>query len=174
MISATSGPWAWTQSSRSTPTFQCITFYSLLVFEEIVVLKIYLVKHPKSMTRITFEFTRIRKSIGSTHRDIFTKLYNTMTGATGTRLKAKGWRYRVDDTIRQRHFVSGESHQWFKIWRSCWIAIHQKIRWSAKDLMWISVLNQKKGCKGIGLWKHMNMPKLEYEGFTIFKIEDQK
>jgi hypothetical protein len=93
------------------PLLQCITFHSLLVFEEMVVLKIYLVKHQKSMTRITFEFTRIRESIGSTHRDIFTKLYNTIIGVTNTRSKAKGWRYGVDDAIRQRHFVAGESHQ---------------------------------------------------------------
>src|SRR3989337_2993189 len=93
------------------PPLQCTTFHSLLIFEEIVVLRIYPVKHQKSMTRITFEFTRIRESIGSTHRDIFTKLYNTITGATGTRSKVKGWQFGVDDTIRQRHFVSGESPQ---------------------------------------------------------------
>jgi hypothetical protein len=33
------------------PLLQCITLHSLLVFEEIEVLKIYLVKHQKSMTR---------------------------------------------------------------------------------------------------------------------------
>src|SRR3954464_1458872 len=49
---------------------QCITFHSPLVFEEVVVRKIYLVKHQKSMTHISFEFTRIREGIGSTHRGI--------------------------------------------------------------------------------------------------------
>ena len=52
------------------PLLQCITFYSLLVFEEFVVRKIYLVKHQKSMTHVSFEFTRIREGIGSTHRGI--------------------------------------------------------------------------------------------------------
>src|SRR3989337_4609036 len=46
------------------PLLQCITFHSLLIFEEIVVRKIYLAKNQKSMTRITFKFTRIRESIG--------------------------------------------------------------------------------------------------------------
>jgi hypothetical protein len=36
------------------PLLQCITFHSLLVFEEVVVFKIYLAKHYKSMTRENF------------------------------------------------------------------------------------------------------------------------
>ena len=52
------------------PLLQCITFHSLLVFEKFVVRKIYLVKHQKSMTHISFEFTRISEGIGSTRRGI--------------------------------------------------------------------------------------------------------
>ena len=52
------------------PLLQCITFHSLLVFEEFVVRKIYLVKHQKSKTHISFKFTRIREGIGSTRRGI--------------------------------------------------------------------------------------------------------
>ena len=36
------------------PLFQCITFHSLLAFDKVVVLKFYLAKHQKSMTRENF------------------------------------------------------------------------------------------------------------------------
>ena len=52
------------------PLLQCITFHSPLIFEEFVVRKIYLVKHEKNMTHVSFEFTRIREGIGSSHCDI--------------------------------------------------------------------------------------------------------
>ena len=68
------------------PLIQCLTFHSLLVFEEMVVRKIYLVKHQKSMTRITFEFTHI----GGKHmfdpsgqlRNIYHKLAGVMNSSS--------------------------------------------------------------------------------------------
>jgi hypothetical protein len=89
------------------PLLQCITFHSLLAFEEIVVLRIYLVKHQKSMTRITFEFTRIRESIGSTQRDNFTKLYNHQP-KQGVRVRKQSIEVKTDDTIYRRYWVPRE------------------------------------------------------------------
>ena len=54
MIRSTSCPWAWTQVQGRLPLLQCITFHSLLTFDEVAVLKFYLVKHQKSMTRENF------------------------------------------------------------------------------------------------------------------------
>ena len=42
MIRSTSCPWAWTQVQGRLPLLQCITFHSLLAFDEVVVLKFYL------------------------------------------------------------------------------------------------------------------------------------
>ena len=54
MIRSTSCPWAWTQVQGRLPLLQCITFHPLLAFDEVAVLKFYLAKHQKSMTRENF------------------------------------------------------------------------------------------------------------------------
>ena len=54
VIRSTSCPWAWTQVQGRLPLLQCITFHSLLTFDEVAVLKFYLVKHQKSMTHENF------------------------------------------------------------------------------------------------------------------------
>ena len=51
---STSCPWAWTQVQGRLPLLQCITFHSLLTFDEVAVLKFDLVKHQKSMIRENF------------------------------------------------------------------------------------------------------------------------
>ena len=54
MIRSTWCPWAWTQVQGRLPLLQCITFHLLLAFDEVVVLKFYLAKYQKSMTRENF------------------------------------------------------------------------------------------------------------------------
>ena len=88
------------------PLLQCITFHSLLVFEEFVVRKIYLVKHQKSMTHISFEFTRIREGIGSTSRGIL-GTYTTNFRIKIYQLKSRAWLTKAEHTIYQRHYISG-------------------------------------------------------------------
>ena len=88
------------------PLLQCITFNSLIVFEEFVVRKIYLVKHQKSMTHISFEFTRIREGVGSTHQGIL-GTYTTNFGVNITSSKVDH-RSKADDTIYQRHYIPME------------------------------------------------------------------
>ena len=92
------------------PLLQCITFHSLLVFEEFVVRKIYLVKHQKSMTHISFEFTRIREGIGSTRRGIL-GTYTTNFRIKIYQLESRAWLTKADDRIYQRHYVSGQNSQ---------------------------------------------------------------
>ena len=94
-------------SSRSLPLLQCITFHSLLVFEEIVVRKIYLVKHQKSMTHISFEFTWISEGIGSTRRGIL-GTYTTNFGIRIYQLESRAWLTKGEDSIYQRLYVSKE------------------------------------------------------------------
>ena len=52
------------------PLLQCITFHSLLTFEEVVVLKFYLAKYQKNMTRENSRIPQIKEGIGSTHQGI--------------------------------------------------------------------------------------------------------
>src|SRR3954471_8076942 len=89
------------------PLHQCITFHSLLVFEEFVVRNIYLVKHQKSMTHISFEFTRVREGIGSTCRGIL-GTYTTNFRIKIYHLESRAWLTKADDRTYQRHYVSGE------------------------------------------------------------------
>ena len=92
------------------PLLQCITFHSLLVFEEIVVRKIYLVKHQKSMTHISFEFTWISEGIGSTRRGIL-GTYTTNFRIKIYQLESRAWLTKADDRIYQRQYVSGQNSQ---------------------------------------------------------------
>ena len=48
------------------------------------------------------------------------------------------------------------------------ITIQQRTWWSTKDMMWVSVLNQKrKECKCNRLWDHLNNSKLKCKGIMI-------
>ena len=125
------------------PLLQCITFHSLLVFEDFVVRKIYLVKHQKSMTHISFEFTRIREGIGSTHRGIL-GTYTTNFSVRIYQLESRACLAKADDRIYQRHYVSGEELKDLRIGRNCQIIIHKRIWLTTKNLMWVTMLNQKE------------------------------
>ena len=55
------------------------------------------------------------------------------------------------------------------------IIIQQRTWWSTKDLIWVSILNQKrKECKCNRLWKHLNNSQLKCKGIMISKTKDQK
>jgi hypothetical protein len=83
------------------PLLQCITFHSLLVSEEIVVLKIYPVKHQKSMTRRIFWVLADGRSIGSTHRDIL-RIHTTINQDMGREFES-----RVSKSKQMIQFTEG-------------------------------------------------------------------
>ena len=116
------------------PLLQCIIFHSLLVFEEFVVRKIYLVKHHKSKTHISFKFTRIREGIGSTRRGILG------TYTTNFRIKIYQLESRAVLTKQRIQFTrgimyQGKIHKFNEYEGHCRIIIQPRIWRSIKDLM---------------------------------------
>ena len=147
MLRSTSCPWAWTQSSRSTPT------YSMHNLSFIALLKMIWVRRPTWwITRgvwpvKTFEFTQIKEGIGSTQRGFLEHIPWT-SGVNNTSSKVEhGWQGRGYN-LPKALCIREKGSQVYWIWRALSDKIQQRIRWSTRDLMWASVLNhQKKECK---------------------------
>ena len=70
MISSTSGPWAWTQGSTSTPTSLMHNFSFTSRLCQSCRIENLSKERPVDITRIIFGFTQIREAIDSTHRGI--------------------------------------------------------------------------------------------------------
>ena len=115
-------------------------------------LKFYLAKYQKSMTRENSRVHTVREGIGSTHRGIL-GTYTTNIRSNYHQLESRAWL-----TKQRIQFTKGIIYPWkgsqgYWIWRTMSDEIQQWIRWSTTELMWVSVLNQrKKECTGIRLW----------------------
>ena len=107
MISSTSGPWAWTQSSRSTPTSSRpnLSFTSRL--RRSCRAENYLVKHQNGMTCVNLRVhTVFREGIGSIHWGVLeTYTSNFKCKITSSKVE---YGYQAEDTNYQRHYISME------------------------------------------------------------------
>ena len=143
MIVYTSRPWAWTQGSRSTPTSpkHNLTFTSR--FDNGISVESYTWWNTRWVWPVkTSEFTHSKEGIGSTHQGVL-RTYTTNFGVNNTSSKVDHCS-KADDTIYQGIIYPWKGSQGYSIWRTLSDKIQQRNRWSTRDLMWASVLNQRK------------------------------
>ena len=108
MIRSTSCPWAWTQSSRSTPTspMHNLSFTSCIRWSCMV--ENYLVKYQKGMAcENLWVHTVFREGIGSIHRGIL-ETYTTSFKSKYHQLESRAWLAKSENKIYQWHYVSGK------------------------------------------------------------------
>ena len=106
MIRSTSCPWAWTQSSRSTPTspMHNLSFTSRIRWSCMV--ENYLVKYQKGMACENLRVhTVFREGRGSTQRGIV-ETYTTSFNSKYHHLESRAWLAKSRNRIYQRHYVS--------------------------------------------------------------------
>ena len=84
------------------PFLQCITFHSLLVFEEIVAQKIYLAKYQKSKTR---ENSRVHSNYRRQKFNPSGHFYESIQPSTKQKIRVRKQSIKVkaDDTIYRRY-----------------------------------------------------------------------
>ena len=87
------------------PLLQCITFHSLLVFEEIVVQRIYLAKYQKSKTR---ENSRVHTDYGRHKFNPSGHFYESIQPSTKQRYEFKS---RVSESKQMIQFTEGIMYQ---------------------------------------------------------------
>ena len=108
MRRCTSCPWAWTQSSRSTPTspMHNLSFTSRVWWSCSV--ENFIWKNTRRVWLMkTFEFTHVMEGIGSTHRGIV-ETYTTSFNSKYHQLESRAWLAKSRNRIYQRHYVSKE------------------------------------------------------------------
>ena len=152
MISYTSCPWAWTQGSRSTPTSSMYNLPFTSRFDKGISVESFTWWNTRWVWLVkTFEFTHIKEGIGSTRQGIM-ETYTTSFNSKYHQLESRAWlrKQRIQFTKGIMYPRKGSQGYW--IWRTLSDKIQQRIWWSTRDLMWASVLNQrKKECKEIRL-----------------------
>ena len=156
------------------PLLQCITFHSLLVFEEIVVQRIYLAKYQKSKTR---ENSRVHTDYGRHKFNPSGHFYESIQPSTKQKIRVRKQSIEVkaDDTIYRRYYVSGKNSQDFGCEGHCQITTQQWIWRFTTELMWVSVINQMKK----GMQRHRLIETSEWFDAWVqrnydFKTKDQK
>ena len=141
MISSTSCPWAWTQSSRSTPTSSMHNLSFTPRFRKIVGQKIYLAKYQKSKTRGN---SRVHTDYGRHKFNPSGHFYESIQpSAEDTSSKAE---YRSQSRWYNlpKVFCIRENSQDFGCEGHCRITTQQWIWRFTIELMWVSVINQMK------------------------------
>ena len=152
MIRSTSCPWAWTQSSRSTPTSSMHNLsFTSRVWWSCSVEKFYLAKYQKSMTHVNFRvhtyYERHRFNPSRHLRSIYHKVRSKYYKLERRALFKIRWY-----NLPKASGIRGKSSQAYLIWRTLSDKIRQKGLVVHKDLMWALVLNQrKKECQEIRL-----------------------
>ena len=108
MIRSTSCPWAWTQSSRSTPTSSMYNLPFTSRFDKGISVESFTWWNTRWVWLVkTSEFTHIKEGIGSTHQGIL-GTYTTNFGVNITSSKEEHCS-KADDTIYQRHYVTPQN-----------------------------------------------------------------
>ena len=108
------------------PLLQCITFHSLLIFEEIAGQKIYLAKYQKSKTRGN---SRVHTDYGRHKFNPSGHFYESIQPSTKQKIRVRKQSIEVkaDDTIYRRYYVSGKNSQDFGCEGHCRITTQQWI-----------------------------------------------
>ena len=118
MISSTSGPWAWTQSSRSTPTSPKHNHTFTSRFDKGISVESFTWWNTRWVWPMkSFGFTQIKEGIGSTHQGIL-GTYTTSFKSKYHQLESRAWLAKGEDTIYQRHYVSKKGSQGYWIGRT--------------------------------------------------------
>ena len=150
MIGSTSDPWAWTQSSRSTPTSSMPNLSFTCRFRRSCRAENLSGKNTRMVWLVkTFGFTRFREGICSTHKG-FLVTYTTSFKIKYTSSREEhGWPSRGYN-LPKALCIRGRTHKVIEYEGHCRITIQQWIGWSTMELMWVSVLHQrKKECTSI-------------------------
>ena len=99
------------------PLLQCITFHSLLTFDEVAVLKFYLVKHIRVWLVKTSELPHSKEGIGSTHQGIL-RTYTTNFNSKYHQLESRAWLAKQMIQFTEGTMYQGKNSQGDWIWRT--------------------------------------------------------
>ena len=175
MRRSTSCLWAWTQSSRSTPTSSMYNLPFTSRFDKGISVERFTWWNTRWVWLVkSSEFTHIKEGIGSTHQGIL-RTYTTNFGVINTSSKVEHcWssrRYNVPKAL----CIRGRTHKVIENEGHCRIIIQQWIGRSITEPMWVSVPTQrKKECRGIRFKKHLNNLMLKLPRNYDFQTKDQK
>ena len=157
MISSTSGPWAWTQSSRSTPTSSMYNLPFSFRFDKGLSVESFTWWNTRWVWLVkTSEFTHIKEGIGSTRHGIV-ETYTTSFNSKYHQLENRAWLRKQRIQFAKSIMYPRKDSQVIEYEGHCRILSQQRMWRSKTELRWVSVLNQrKKECKGIRLWQYLN------------------
>ena len=91
----------------------------------------------------TFGFTQIKKGIGSTCQGIM-ETYTASFNRKYHQLENRAWLRKQRIQFTKGIIYPWKGSQGYSIGRTLSDKIQQRNRWSTRDLMWASVLNQRK------------------------------
>ena len=141
MIRSTSCPWAWTQSSRSTPTSSMYNLPFTSRFDKGISVESFTWWNTRWVRLVkTSEFTHIKEGIGSTRQGIV-EIYTTNFNSKYHQLESRAWLAKQMIQFTKGIMYPRKGSQGYWIWRALSDKIQQRIWWSTRDLTWASVLN---------------------------------
>ena len=151
MIRSTSCLWAWTQSSRSTPTSPMHNLSSTSRYRRCSVEKLSREAPEEYDSWKLLASHGFREGIGSTHRGIL-ETYTTSFKSKYYQLKSRVWLSSRGYKLPKALYIHGNDHKVIEYEGHCRIITQQGVLWSTTELMRVSVLYQRtKERKGIVL-----------------------
>ena len=145
-------PWAWTQSSRSTPTSSMYNLPFTIRFDKGISVESFTWWNTRWVWLVkTSEFTHIKEGIGSTRQGIV-ETYTTSFNSKYHQLESRAWLAKQRIQFTKGIMYRSRTHKVINYEGHCRIIIQQWIWRSTMELMWVSIPNQReKECKCIDL-----------------------
>ena len=118
MIGYTSSPWAWTQSSRSTPTSSMYNLPFTIRFDKGISVESFTWWNTRWVWLVkTSEFTHIKEGIGST-RQVIVETYTTSFNSKYHQLESRAWLAKQRIQLNKGIMYQGKNSQSDQVWRS--------------------------------------------------------